>query len=41
MIYSYNTEIKAYTEAIIYSKEDIVKSNFFVDLSIKLENIFE
>lgn len=41
MIYSYDTEIKAYTEPIVYSKEDTVKSNLFTELSIELKNIFQ
>lgn len=36
-----NKELNAYTEPIAYSKDDIAKSNIFIDLSIALKSIFE
>jgi Uma2 family endonuclease len=40
-VYVYDEELNAYTEPIAYSKDDIVNSNTFTDLSIELKNIFE
>jgi Uma2 family endonuclease len=40
-IYNYDKELKAFAEPTIYSKDDIVKSDIFNDLYIKLEDIFE
>lgn len=39
-IYVYDENLRAYTEPMAYSKDDVVKSSIFKDLSIKLENIF-
>ncbi|MHC1685846.1 MAG: Uma2 family endonuclease [Clostridiaceae bacterium] len=40
-LYSFDNEINAYTEPTIYSKDDLVKSILFHDLSIDLKSIFE
>lgn len=40
-VYFYDKEIKAYTEPNIYSKDDIVKSKIFQELSIELKEIFQ
>lgn len=40
-VYFYDKEMKAYTEPNIYSKEDIVKSKIFSEISIELMEIFK
>jgi Uma2 family endonuclease len=40
MVYSFDNEINAYTEPTIYSKNDLVNSILFPELSIELKSIF-
>jgi hypothetical protein len=40
-VYCYDKEMKGYLEPTIFAKDDIVHSNVFNDLSIKLKDIFE
>ncbi len=40
-VYSFDIEIEAYSEPIVYSKDDFVSSILYNDLSIELKSIFE